>query len=84
MAALIAREIVSLRRTRGIQFTTTQQLAAVVEHVVRRGRALRKDQHREQMARQRSKQHPATKVFQALRMAVNDELKHLEVRGKTV
>ncbi|MCF6314274.1 MAG: 16S rRNA (cytosine(1402)-N(4))-methyltransferase RsmH [Verrucomicrobiales bacterium] len=41
---------------------TTGQLAALVESVIPR----------------RGKRHPATKVFQALRMAVNDELGHLQ------
>ncbi|MFK5921974.1 MAG: 16S rRNA (cytosine(1402)-N(4))-methyltransferase RsmH [Verrucomicrobiota bacterium] len=41
---------------------TTGQLAALVESVIPR----------------RGKRHPATKVFQALRIAVNDELGHLQ------
>ena len=50
------------------RFESTQQLAALVERVKpRRGRRL----------------HPATRVFQALRMAVNDELGSLQ-RGLAV
>lgn len=43
-------------------FRTTRQLAGLIERIVPR----------------RSKTHPATRVFQALRLAVNDELAHLE------
>lgn len=56
-ARRLARAIEAERR-KG-RFTSTRQLAALVERVTpRRGRRL----------------HPATRVFQALRMAVNDEL----------
>lgn len=41
------------------QFKTTQELVAIIEKIVPQGR---------------SKTHPATKVFQALRIHVNDEL----------
>ncbi|MBU4452991.1 16S rRNA (cytosine(1402)-N(4))-methyltransferase RsmH [Patescibacteria group bacterium] len=44
------------------RITTTEQLAGVITSVVRRT----------------GKQHPATKVFQALRIAVNDELGEVE------
>lgn len=43
------------------KITTTTQLATIVEGVLRR----------------RGRIHPATKTFQALRMAVNEELEHL-------
>ena len=58
----IARAIVKRRESR--QFETTTDLASVVEGAVggRRGKAV----------------HPATKTFQALRIAVNDELAALE------
>lgn len=58
----IARAIVRSRETEAI--TTTAQLAAVVERAVggRRGK----------------RTHPATRVFQALRIAVNSELEELE------
>ncbi len=52
------------REERGGGITSTRQLAAVVERVVPRGK---------------SKIHPATKVFQALRIAVNKELESLEI-----
>lgn len=44
--------------------TSTRQLAAVIERIVPRGK---------------SKIHPATRVFQALRIAVNRELESLEI-----
>lgn len=58
----IARAIVARRGSRPIE--TTTDLAAIVENAVggRRGKAI----------------HPATKTFQALRIAVNDELSALE------
>jgi 16S rRNA (cytosine1402-N4)-methyltransferase len=48
---------------RGTQFKTTRQLAELIERLSPRGGR---------------KAHPATKVFQALRIAVNDELGSLE------
>jgi 16S rRNA (cytosine1402-N4)-methyltransferase len=59
-ARRIARAIV-LRRSRGMLPSTTAEFAALVAGVVqRRGR--------------RERIHPATRVFQALRISVNDEL----------
>lgn len=55
----IARAVVASR-----PYTTTRQLAAVIESVIPR--------------RKYDKIHPATRVFQALRIAVNDELNILE------
>jgi 16S rRNA (cytosine1402-N4)-methyltransferase len=57
----IARAIVAARREQPIE--TTDRLASIVERAVggRRGRAI----------------HPATRTFQALRIAVNDELEAL-------
>ena len=56
----IARKIVEVRGTSRI--STTFQLAALVESVVKR----------------KGKIHPATKTFQALRIAVNDEFQGLK------
>jgi 16S rRNA (cytosine1402-N4)-methyltransferase len=57
-ARAIAREIVQAR-----PLHTTDELAAVVEHVYRSVR---------------TKVHPATRTFQAIRIALNDELGQLE------
>lgn len=59
----IARRIVE-RRKKGEPLRTTKELAEVVERAVPR--------------RPKDKIHPATKTFQALRMAVNRELEVLE------
>lgn len=56
-----ARAIVHDRETRA--FTTTRQLAELIERLAPRGGR---------------KAHPATRVFQALRIAVNDEIGSLE------
>jgi len=53
-----------LKEEKGVGITTTRQLAAIVERVVSRGKG---------------KIHPATRVFQALRIAVNKELENLEI-----
>ncbi len=53
-----------LKEEKGVGITTTRQLAAIVERVVPRGKG---------------KIHPATRVFQALRIAVNKELENLEI-----
>ncbi len=62
----IARFIVQYRQTQKI--TTTGQLASIA------CRALSKPKKR-----RRSRIHPATRTFQALRIAVNDELANLEM-----
>ncbi|MDH4229892.1 MAG: 16S rRNA (cytosine(1402)-N(4))-methyltransferase RsmH [Nitrospirota bacterium] len=67
-AGRIARAIVRDRAEKA-PFTTTLQLAGLVERVVPRSADTRRI-------------HPATRVFQALRIAVNDELGMLE-RGLT-
>ncbi len=56
-----ARAMVHDRELR--KFTTTRQLAELIERI---------------SPRHRKKSHPATKVFQALRIAVNDEIGSLE------
>ncbi|OGZ23291.1 MAG: 16S rRNA (cytosine(1402)-N(4))-methyltransferase [Candidatus Nealsonbacteria bacterium RIFCSPLOWO2_01_FULL_41_9] len=59
----IAREIINSRQIRPIQ--NTFQLVAIIRRVVPAGY-------------QRQKIHPATRTFQALRIAVNDELNNLQ------
>jgi len=63
-AARIARAIVAARRTAPVE--TAEDLAALVEAAVPR------------RSGPRGRIHPATRVFQALRIAVNDELGALE------
>ncbi len=63
-ARRIARAVVA-ERTRGDPVATTGRLAAIVAGAVRRGGA-------------RTRAHPATRSFQAIRMHVNDELGELE------
>jgi 16S rRNA (cytosine1402-N4)-methyltransferase len=61
-AGRIARRIVKVRREAPL--TTTRQLAELVRQVVPGGKAP-------------ARIHPATRVFQALRIFVNDELEHV-------
>jgi 16S rRNA (cytosine1402-N4)-methyltransferase len=63
-AGRIARAIVDARREAPIE--TAEELATLVERVVPPN------------PRQRRRTHPATRVFQALRIAVNEELEALE------
>ena len=63
-AGRIARAIVEARR--GAPVRTAEELAALIEHVV------------PARAPGRRRVHPATRVFQALRIAVNEELDALE------
>ena len=61
-ARQVARAIVRAREERGVRFETTRQLADFIEALLGR----------------RGGRHPATRVFQALRMEVNDEMGELE------
>jgi 16S rRNA (cytosine1402-N4)-methyltransferase len=63
-AGRIARAIVDARSTAPV--ATAEELAALIEHVVPPN------------PRQPRRTHPATRVFQALRIAVNEELESLE------
>ncbi|OGD12238.1 MAG: 16S rRNA (cytosine(1402)-N(4))-methyltransferase [Candidatus Aminicenantes bacterium RBG_13_62_12] len=63
-ARLLARRIISVRKGSGLE--TTTQLRRLVEEVCR-------------WRPQRGKVHPAAKVFQALRIEVNNELDKLDV-----
>jgi 16S rRNA (cytosine1402-N4)-methyltransferase len=63
-AGRIARAVVDARRTAPVG--TAEELAALVERVAPRN------------PRQPRRTHPATRVFQALRIAVNEELEALE------
>jgi 16S rRNA (cytosine1402-N4)-methyltransferase len=61
-AGRIARAIVKERKLKGCYFDSTLKLADFVERLLGR----------------RGAHHPATRIFQALRMAVNDEIGELE------
>ena len=63
----IAKAIIQERK-RGAEIKTTTQLAKIVERALYTPKKYQK----------KRKIHPATRVFQALRIAVNDELKSLE------
>jgi 16S rRNA (cytosine1402-N4)-methyltransferase len=63
-APRIARAVVAARRTAPV--TTAEELAALVERVAPRNPRIRR------------RIHPATRVFQALRIAVNEELDALQ------
>ncbi len=62
-AKRIAKAIVQARRRQPIK--TTRELVEIILRVVPRGRS-------------HSRLHPATRTFQALRIAINQELNHLE------
>ena len=64
-AGRIARAIVEERQT--VPIETAERLAALIERIVPRN------------PRQPRRTHPATRVFQALRIAVNGELEALEI-----
>ncbi len=69
-AKLIAKRIVESRSAEPI--TTTQQLTKIVESAIPGKSKNRKSDF------QQRRIHPATRVFQALRIAVNNELKNLK------
>lgn len=71
LARLIAKEIIAVRRDGPIK--TTGQLAEIVLAVYREKLKSRKE------IPWIGGLHPATKIFQALRLAVNDELENLKV-----
>lgn len=60
---MYAREIVKVRKVKGI--TTTKELADLIVRVC--------------PVKERKKLHPATRIFQALRIAVNDELHSIQI-----
>ncbi|HHX58613.1 MAG TPA: 16S rRNA (cytosine(1402)-N(4))-methyltransferase RsmH [Candidatus Moranbacteria bacterium] len=64
-ASVIAKKIVERRKVKTIE--TTTELASLVETVSGR------------FPRRRARTHPATKVFQALRIFVNQELENLKI-----
>lgn len=68
-AGLVARAIIKDREEE--QFTTTKQLADLVERLIR-------PFNKGSKKKGKKKTHPATKIFQALRIYVNDELGELE------
>lgn len=65
MSRVIARKICEERKVQ--KFETTKQLADFLEKVLPRSRS-----------KKGKSRHPATRIFQALRIAVNDELSALE------
>ena len=65
LASIIAQKVIAVRCSRKIQ--TPKELADIIEEIYRR------------KFKSRSKIHPATKVFQALRIEVNRELESLKV-----
>ncbi|MDX9893331.1 MAG: 16S rRNA (cytosine(1402)-N(4))-methyltransferase RsmH [Patescibacteria group bacterium] len=65
LAVAISKKIIEVRRTKPID--SPKQLAAIIESVYHR------------YHRTKSRISPATKVFQALRIAVNDELQSLKL-----
>lgn len=69
MSRQVAKAIV-LAKKNGIRFSSTKQLADLIVSVKRKNNHFSKKTYK--------KIHPATRIFQALRIAVNDELVNLQ------
>lgn len=91
LASIAARAIVRERNVHGATFATTGALADVLERALRRARRVTAFAARDparpssysssssSKSSSSSGKHPATRCFQALRMGVNDELRHLSL-----
>lgn len=81
LAKEFAKAIVRHRDERGQFFRTTRDLRECLEAIARKWQTPG-DKKRGKKAKTAGKPstHPATKCFQALRICVNDELQHVEVR----
>ncbi|RLN73531.1 hypothetical protein BBJ28_00013606 [Nothophytophthora sp. Chile5] len=81
LAKEFAKAIVRQREERGQQFSTTRDLRECIERIANMWRS--SPPKGQKALKKRGKignTHPATRCFQALRIYVNDELEHVEVR----